>query len=420
VKPPPKADDRYYRLRWTGYLFLGPEDSYVHRVAVAVLAALLGAAPSTGVAQSPFDSVPASYDLSTQLMLQWFGEIDDAHSSLAAAYGDRTSESPLRDLALEDRSVPKPLPFAVGFAAGPAVSQSIAPDPSPFDVAAALRSRTARDTDRFALPSTPPDDGNAAVPETTMPSAVAAYTVGQYQPVAPVPAISPEPGAFAFGSAPRGGATAQPDGDVVAFGQGALPAGSTGSSGVVPSTMRVGPVQLRTRMEGAATDAPQLSLKDSGYGAGADFDVRAGARNLNVDLSSNYEHVSRADSTALAGPALGAASSWQLPDADTPLVIPNYADMSKLSIGAAVAVPVVHGLTLNLNYAADRLIGGYGLPGLTNLDATDNSYGGKLTFEMPHSASTLSISARALRYQDNILPANALQTREDVNFTVKF
>ena len=168
-------------------------------------------------------------------------------------------------------------------------------------------------------------------------------------------------------------------------------------------------------------DAPQLSLKDSGYGAGANFDVRAGARNLNVDLSSNYEHVSRADSTALAGPALGGAgSSWQLPDADTPLVIPNYADMSKLSIGAAVAVPVVHGLTLNLNYAADRLIGGYGLPGLTNLDATDNSYGGKLTFEMPHSASTLSISARALRYQDNILPANALQTREDVNFTVKF
>ncbi|HEU5479915.1 MAG TPA: hypothetical protein VFU90_08795, partial [Candidatus Tumulicola sp.] len=189
--------------------------------------------------------------------------------------------------------------------------------------------------------------------------------------------------------------------------------------GVEPSTMRVGPVQMSTRMEGAAMDAPQLSLKDSGYGAGATFDVRAGARNLNVDLSSNYEHLSRADSAAPAA-ALGTASSWQLPDSDTPLVIPNYADMSKLSIGAAVAVPVVNGLTLNLNYAADRLIGGYGLPGLTNLDATDNSYGGKLTFEMPHSASTLSISARALRYQDNILPANALQTREDVNFTVKF
>lgn len=390
----------------------------MHRVAVVVLAALLGAAPSTGVAQSSFDSVPAAYDLSTQLMLQWFGEITDSHASLAAAYGDRTSESPLRDLALQDRALPKPSPFAAGFTAGPAAAQPAVADASPFDVAAALRMRTQRDADRFALPSTPPGDDTAAAVETAMPSAIAAYTVGQYQPVAPVPAISPEPGAFAF-TPSHGPAAVPPGSSVVAFAQGALPAGSTDSSGVEPSTMRVGPVQMSTRMEGAAMDAPQLSLKDSGYGAGATFDVRAGARNLNVDLSSNYEHLSRADSAAPAA-ALGTASSWQLPDSDTPLVIPNYADMSKLSIGAAVAVPVVNGLTLNLNYAADRLIGGYGLPGLTNLDATDNSYGGKLTFEMPHSASTLSISARALRYQDNILPANALQTREDVNFTVKF
>ena len=44
------------------------------------------------------------------------------------------------------------------------------------------------------------------------------------------------------------------------------------------------------------------------------------------------------------------------------------------------------------------MFGGYGLPGVTNLDAIDNSYGGKLTFEIPHSSSTLSISARQLHY----------------------
>ena len=110
-----------------------------------------------------------------------------------------------------------------------------------------------------------------------------------------------------------------------------------------------------------------------------------------------FEQLRTADAQrlqSLSSPALGTSSSWQLPNDGTPLVIPNYADMSKVSVGAAVAVPVVHGLTLNLNYGTERMFGGYGLPGLTNLDATDNSYGGKLTFEMPHSSSTLSISAQ--------------------------
>ncbi|MBV8283698.1 MAG: hypothetical protein JO175_03555, partial [Candidatus Eremiobacteraeota bacterium] len=51
----------------------------------------------------------------------------------------------------------------------------------------------------------------------------------------------------------------------------------------------------------------------------------------------------------------------------------------------------------------------------------DNAYGGGLTFALPHSSSTLSLSAYQYRYQDNILPANSLsQTRENLDFTVKF
>jgi len=110
-----------------------------------------------------------------------------------------------------------------------------------------------------------------------------------------------------------------------------------------------------------------------------------------------------------------------LPGADTSLVIPNYANLSRISGGAGVAVPLVNGLTLNLNYDTARLLGSYGLPGLTNLDAIDNAYGGGLTFVLPHSSSFLSFSAYQSRYQDNILPANSgTQTRENLNFTVKF
>jgi hypothetical protein len=61
------------------------------------------------------------------------------------------------------------------------------------------------------------------------------------------------------------------------------------------------------------------------------------------------------------------------------------------------------------------------LPGLVNLDQVNNSYGGRLTFDIPNSSKTLSISAYQQHFTDNILPLNgSTQLREDVNFTVKF
>lgn len=393
---------------------LGNRRYRVHRVAVFALAAALAAAPAPGVPSQL--SPPASYDLGAQLMLHLFGENSDASASLAAAYGDRASESPLRDLALHDPATASRFPAADAagdFVAQVAGGQSSAV--SPFDVPAALRDRALR-VGAIAVPAfspqapQTPSDGVSAAP-------VADFTVGQYQPVAPVPSLDPGPGNFVFGSAPRAAAAAPPS---LAFGDANAPAGASGSSSTLPSTVRLGKLQIHTRVVGASVDAPSQSLQDSGYGAGANFDVRAGGRDVNVDVSSNYERLTRNDSAAGAAPALG-SSQWQLPADGTPLVIPNYADLSKVSLGAAVAVPVVHGLTLNLNYGADRMFGGYGLPGLVNLDATGNTYGGRLTFDIPHSSSTLSISASQLRYQDNIAPAsNFTQTREDVNFTVKF
>lgn len=396
----------------------------MHRVAVVIMAAALAAVPSPGVTAASFATPGATFDLSPQLMLRFFGETSDSRASLAAAYGDRGSESPLRDLALRDETTRRQTAavqafagvatFIAGAGSQPAQAQS------PFEVARALRNRALQTGAHFALPTLSPDAASSApadIDASALPAAT--FTVGAYQPMAPVPLSTPQPGTFAFGPDARGAAMAFGEDPVLAIGEGNV-VGASGSSAAVPSSLRVGPLQVRTRMESAALAAPQLSLQDTGYGAGANFDVRAGARNVNVDLSSNYERLTRNDPSASSS-ALGASSSWQLPGADAPLVIPNYADMSKLSVGAALAVPVVHGLTLNLNYGAERMFGGYGLPGVTNLDATDNTYGGKLTLQIPNSSSTLSISARSLRYQDNVLPANTFtQTREDVNFTVKF
>lgn len=397
----------------------------MHRVAVVTMAVALLAAPAPGVAAS-LAPATATFDFSSALMLRLFGEVSDSRLSLAAAYGDRASESPMRDLALRDAQTRHQVAAAGSFSAsaeyvagGRAQPPASAMAQSPFDVAQTLKDRSLRNSARFVASSLGPDAGSALLSnDATQPSPSATFTVGEYQPVAPLKPVAPQPGTFSFGAEARG-ASPVPGNAVLAFNDSSLPAGASASSAVVPATVRVGPIQVRTRVGSATANAPQLSLQDTGYDAGANFDVRAGARTVNVDLSSNYERLTRNDTT-LSSPALG-ASSWQLPNDGTPLVIPNYADLSKVSVGAAVAVPVVHGLTLNLNYGTDRMFGGYGLPGLTNLDATDNSYGGVLTFEMPHSSSTLSISAKSLRYQDNILPSNTFtQTREDVNFTVKF
>ena len=181
-------------------------------------------------------------------------------------------------------------------------------------------------------------------------------------------------------------------------------------------------MQFEGHAEGLSAQTPQLALPYTSYGAGANFDVRAGKRSLNLNLSSGYEHETRNDANAFSVTPVDSATSWQLPGSGTPLVVPNYADLNRLSLGAGVSVPVMRGLTLNFNYDTQRLYGGYGLPGLMNLDAVNNSYGGKLTFNIPQiSNSALSIGAYQDRFQDSILPNNGYtQTREDVNFTVKF
>lgn len=334
------------------------------------------------------------FDLGSQLMLRLFGETSDSGASFAAAFGDRASESPLRGLALQvATATAKPYPgagFELGF------------EQSRF----ALRDLAADNASGFSsAPLNAQPLGVRFAPENVALSSSGLFQAA-YQPVAPEPNISPAPGTIAF--APP--VTASADG---------LQEQTQTLSSLVPA-LQVGAVRFegQANADRAETQTPQSSLSDRSYDAGANFDLRAGRRNLTFDLSSQYERVAPGDSGALSASPL-TPSSWQIPGA--PLVIPDYANLNRLSLGAGLSVPVVHGLTLNLNYDAQRLYGGYGLPGLMNLDSINNSYGGRLTFNIPKTSSFLSISAYQDRFQDSLLPLSAsTQTREDVNFTVKF
>jgi hypothetical protein len=374
------------------------------------LAGALAVALSPLLALASPLSVPA-YDLRTQLFLRVFGETTDWRASIAAAYGDAYGESPLRDLALQPGSDQPPSGFSSVVASAPTFAAATVErrpgDDRYFDLAQTVRERLLQDNAAIAAPAAPNADaavaGVAPIANTTP-----AFTVAAYQPVDSPASVSLQSGAVSFEPI----AVSQQD-----LASAMLP-GATTAHVSSPATVRLGPVRVEGQLQGASAQLRQPSLLDSTYGAGANFALRAGGRNVDVGVTGTYEELTRNDA-ALAGSSLNA--QWQLPGGDAALVIPSAANMSRLSLGAGVAVPLINGLTLNLNYDTARLLGSYGLPGLTNLDAVDNAYGGGLTFAIPHSTSTLSLSAYQYRYQDNILNANSLtQTRENVNFTVKF
>lgn len=346
-----------------------------------------------GTARSA-ELVPATgpNDIGAQLMLRLFGETSDSRASFAAAHGDRTSESPFRDLALEVSPEPTKTEGVSS------VASAFAEEHLSFD--SLLTSQTAEVNlgDQFtAMPSAvhfsvaPSSSADAAV----LVSPSQHFTVA-YQPMPPQPAISPAPGTLAFVS---------PDTSALDF---SAPSG------------QIGPVRFEGQSNGEQQSGPpQFTLNDPTYGARANLDVRAGRRNLDVNLSSEYQQAGGDFDSFSASPL--SSTSWQLPDANAPLFVPNSIDLNRLSLNAGVSVPVVRGLTLNLNYDAQRLYGGYGAPGLVNLDTVTNTYGGKLTFNIPHISSSLSIGAYQDRFQDSLLPITGqTQTREDVNFTVKF
>jgi hypothetical protein len=305
-------------------------------------------------------------NFAAQLMLRLFGETADSTASFSAESGDRSSESPLRELALRVNAPESNAAFAQDPSPAALIRQHIAL----ADLTGVGASYLARAVDagllstdvRFAPSAQSPDLHSGYLPTQS-----ALYTAA-YQPVPPVPDISPGPGTIAF--------------------------------------------------DGGSAPSPPSVAKDTSLSLGAPG--RATKRGLSLSLSGQFDrtlpNALSADSASLDTP-----QSWQLPAADASLSVPNYAGTNRLSLGAGLAVPVFHGLTLNLNYDAVRTYGGFTLPGLMDLDSANNLYAGRLTYQIPYSSSSLSISAYQNRYGESVLPINGYtQTGEDVNFTVKF
>ena len=364
-------------------------------------------------------------DLRASLLQRVFGESADARFALEASYGDPGGESLLRSYA-----------FRVALAPRPPIEAML-----PGDLLADARELAARYGAR--LVQTPMVSPRVRYGSTPLGSSqtlgISLVTPGPlvaaYEPVSPAPTLTSGPGTFNFSSAggpPRSSSLVSftpifsPVNGFDAGFSGTSAGGSSfgnapGATVSVPVAMRLGRLHVQTRFEGTQMQSPALALSDQASGIGANFDVRAGKRSVNVDLASRFEHITRNDTTAFASSNFDGTSTLQLPDNAAPVLIPAYADVSKRTISTGVAVPVTRSLTLGMNYDTQHLQGGYGAEGLANLDARNDIYGAKLTFALPHSASAISLSAKQYRYQDNLIPTNTFtQTSANLNFTVKF
>ena len=250
-------------------------------------------------------------------MIQLFGDSSDSRASLAG-HRRSNSESPLHDFALGVRAAYGPVSFvrpaaAPTFALTHGVRSAVAPD-GDFDLAKPSACGC------FKQPSVLVADGagRTAFCLTRRRARLAAGDVYG--------------GGLSAGRAGHGRVAAIGRGLIhtgaprfvrfaaslsLAFDNAAAPAGATGSSTLVPAPVHLGPLQFTTRLESASLAAPALSMNDNAYGAGANFDVRAGARNLNVDLSrlrtldaQRHERVSSPASARLRGSSPAQTFRW--------------------------------------------------------------------------------------------------------------
>ena len=162
---------------------------------------------------------------------------------------------------------------------------------------------------------------------------------------------------------------------------------------------------------------------DDRLSASTNFNVRAGARSVKLGVSGGLEHLQLSDQSAL--PYLpwsaGVQSAAQTQSPGDGNYYPGGVDVTKQQINASLAVPITHDVTVGLGYNTQHYMGSYGAVAEPNIDARKNSYLGNITYQIPHTSSQITFSARQYRYQDSFVPSfTAKQTRADVNFTVKF
>ncbi|MHB8392675.1 MAG: hypothetical protein ACYDA1_00195 [Vulcanimicrobiaceae bacterium] len=144
---------------------------------------------------------------------------------------------------------------------------------------------------------------------------------------------------------------------------------------------------------------------------GSLLNLHALRTNLHLDVQSNYQRI-----TSLTPQSLTA-----LPLNNPSFLTPGAVDFQQQSVGATLALPLHRGFSLGVGYGQTHLFGSYGGGTPFGLDARNNTYLGNVTYQLPHSTSAITLSAKRTFYQDNLLPTLSLpQSGNDVNLTIKF
>ena len=167
----------------------------------------------------------------------------------------------------------------------------------------------------------------------------------------------------------------------------------------------------------AQSDALQSNSTNGAVGAGATLNVRAGARNVGLDLSSALEHVT------LTAPQFSAASASapSLSGAQLPVFVPAYADVSAQTISTGVTVPVTRKLTASLQVRLAAFAGRVRHTRCREPRRQQHDLWRAADVQLARGSSAISLSTRQYHFQDNLLPSNALtQINTNLNFTIKF
>jgi hypothetical protein len=266
---------------------------------------------------------PRSIDLSTQIFTRLFGESSDRVAA----------ETPLRDLAFRvDNTAIATVTAPTTAAQLPSPSASLADasfaPPTPLHLASNATSGSIADLSaQLRVPAVEYYESAAPVP-TDAPASHRFDLSGLQAVAVPSPAFAPGLGANAPGEQSAG----------------------------IKLPVRLGKLSFSPHAEAALTPTLPTNFNNAALGAGATLNVRAGARDVGVDLSSQIE---RATLGAPQFTTASAATTLDLAGDNLPVFVPAYADVSGRTLATGVTVPVTRSLTANLQFDTQHLLGTY-------------------------------------------------------------
>jgi len=209
------------------------------------------------------------------------------------------------------------------------------------------------------------------------------------------------------------------------------------TTGTYQHLEEIRPNGLGALLFGPAYATNQTEKYDT-FGLNTKFAVPVFGTNATIGLNGQYETVRRLDMTArqyypvnpttqaFDATAFGAAAAafpvgGVFGSGSNVSFYPNYINMRHITIGANASIPLTHDLNLYGSYSTQRYGGAYGTTLGQNISERKDYYTGGVTYNIPKTNSSLSFLARQYKYTDDVVPNfNFNQTRQDINFTVRF